>query len=42
FHALRNGFVDIYQTTAETGEDALNLFLEGKLQPLEHYTRKKD
>jgi len=42
FHTLRDGFVDIYQTDAETVEDALRLFLDGKLQRLERYTRKKD
>jgi len=42
FHTLRDGFVDLYKTNAETVEDALRLFLDGKLQRMERYTRKKD
>ena len=42
FHTLRDGFVEIYKTDEETVEDALRLFLNGKLEKMEHYTRKKD
>jgi len=42
FHALRDGFVEIYQTDADTAQEALQLFLDKKLQKLERYTRKKD
>lgn len=42
FHTLRDGYVEIYKTDAETVEEALRLFLDDKLARMERPTRKKD
>ena len=41
FHTLRDGFIDIYKTDAETAENVFRLFFDGKLKKLECYTTQK-